>query len=153
MTDFTRNRLAGGLSGESARLRTVVGGLVLAAYMVGVAATPAQRGSSRISQIGYVYPAGGQQGTAFRVTVGGRYLGGVSQAIISGDGVEARVINYIKPMTQKQFNECRTEYRELQKRKLAAKSWTPADEKLVDELKVKIAAFIKRPPAPRLLRM
>ena len=151
MTDFTRNRLAGGLSGESARLRTVVAVLVLAAYMVGVAATHAQRGSSRISQIGYVYPAGGQQGTAFRVTVGGRYLGGVSQAIISGDGVEARVINYIKPMTQKQFNECRTEYRELQKRKLAAKSWTPADEKLVDELKVKIAAFIKRPPAPAIV--
>ena len=95
MSNLTRNRLAGGLSGKSARLHTFVAVLVLAAYLAGVAATHAQRGPSRIGQIGYVYPAGGQQGTTFRVTVGGLYLGGASQAIISGDGFEARLINYI----------------------------------------------------------
>lgn len=44
--------------------------------------------------VGYVYPAGGQQGTVFRVTLGGQRLRGVSEAYVSGKGVRGAVVNY-----------------------------------------------------------
>jgi hypothetical protein len=43
--------------------------------------------------LGYVYPAGGQQGTTFSVRIGGQRLEGASEAIVSGDGVRAVVKN------------------------------------------------------------
>ena len=43
--------------------------------------------------IGYVYPAGGRQGEAIEVEVGGQFLDNVSAAYVSGDGIQAKVIN------------------------------------------------------------
>jgi hypothetical protein len=45
--------------------------------------------------IAYVYPAGGQAGTTFRVTVAGQFLKGADMAIVSGAGVRASVSDYI----------------------------------------------------------
>lgn len=71
--------------------------------------------------IGYVYPAGGRQGSTFRVTVGGQFLDGVRAAYISGDGVHATVVEHTKPLTPQQFNTLREKLRELQEKKAAAK--------------------------------
>jgi hypothetical protein len=43
----------------------------------------------------YSYPAGGQKGTTFTVTIGGQNLKGVSVAEITGDGVKASVAGYV----------------------------------------------------------
>jgi hypothetical protein len=45
--------------------------------------------------IAYVYPAGGQAGTTFRVIVAGQFLKGADMAIVSGTGVRASVSDYI----------------------------------------------------------
>ncbi|MGE5549823.1 MAG: PPC domain-containing protein [Bacteroidota bacterium] len=45
--------------------------------------------------LAYVYPAGGQQGATFSVTIGGQSLRGVTAAVISGDGVKASVAGYV----------------------------------------------------------
>ena len=45
--------------------------------------------------IAYVYPAGGQAGTTFRVTVAGQFLKGADMAIVSGNGVRASVADYV----------------------------------------------------------
>ena len=58
-------------------------------------------GSGTAPHIGYVYPAGGRQGTTFQVTVGGQHLAGVSRAFVSGGGVQATVVEYVKPTTQR----------------------------------------------------
>jgi len=63
--------------------------------------------------IGYAYPAGGRQGTEIEITVGGQRLKGVQGAIISGRGVEARVIEYTKPLTRKQLNDLNKKLRQL----------------------------------------
>ncbi len=42
--------------------------------------------------IGYLYPAGGQQGSTFDITAGGQYLQGADSVYISGEGVHATVI-------------------------------------------------------------
>ncbi|MBM3840009.1 MAG: hypothetical protein FJ398_18995 [Verrucomicrobia bacterium] len=44
--------------------------------------------------IGYVYPAGGQQGASFQIKVGGQFLDGVTNAFVSGAGVQAAVYGY-----------------------------------------------------------
>lgn len=44
--------------------------------------------------IGYVYPAGGRQGTTFQVTVAGQRLGAAKEVYISGRGLRASVIGY-----------------------------------------------------------
>jgi len=66
--------------------------------------------------VGYAYPAGGQQGTTFEVAVGGQYLDGVANVVVSGDGVEATVAKYKKPLTQKQINDLRQKVQEARKR-------------------------------------
>jgi hypothetical protein len=40
--------------------------------------------------IGFVYPAGGQQGTTFQIKLGGQGLDGVDQVFVTGAGVTAR---------------------------------------------------------------
>jgi hypothetical protein len=54
--------------------------------------------SDRAPYVGYVYPAGGQAGTTVQVLVGGRGLGGVYGAFVSGAGVSAAVVEHVKPL-------------------------------------------------------
>jgi hypothetical protein len=44
--------------------------------------------------IGFVYPAGGQQGTTFRAKLGGQGLDDVNQVIITGAGVTGKIVEY-----------------------------------------------------------
>ena len=48
--------------------------------------------ASRVPRIGYLYPAGGQQGTTFWMLVGGRDITRSSEIIVSGNGVSGRVV-------------------------------------------------------------
>ncbi|MDR0703833.1 MAG: hypothetical protein LBF88_02485, partial [Planctomycetaceae bacterium] len=47
----------------------------------------------RNPKIGYVYPAGGQQGTTFEILIGGRQITRSSEVLISGSGVRGRVLH------------------------------------------------------------
>jgi hypothetical protein len=98
----------------------------------------------------YVYPAGGRQGTALFVTVGGQFLGAVSNAFVSGAGVQAAVIEYNRPMQQKEFNDLRDEIKQLQDRWQAARKnpggtnvWTAGDQNRFDEIRARV---LKNPP-------
>jgi hypothetical protein len=124
--------------------------------------------------VGYVYPAGGKQGETFEITVGGQYLDGVNNAYITGAGVQASIVGFHKPINQGQFNRLREELQELSERKSAftkaqrkrpaaasdsadaAKpekplTWTDADEKKVEEIRARMATFIRRPIAPAIV--
>lgn len=103
-----------------------------------------------LPRIGYVYPAGGQQGANCQVTIGGQFLDGVTNAFVSGDGIQAAVIDFNKPMPQGQFNNLRDQLKELLDRKAAARRWpnstnvwTAADDKTVADIREKI---LKNPP-------
>ena len=48
--------------------------------------------------IGYLYPAGGQAGTVIQIIAGGQFLKGARHVYVSGDGVRATVVDYIKPL-------------------------------------------------------
>lgn len=64
--------------------------------------------------IGYVYPAGGRQGTTFEVALAGRFLDKVTDVVVSGEGVQASLIEHVKPLTGKQINLLRDRLKELQ---------------------------------------
>ena len=121
-----------------------------------LASVPALRAQQPTPRVGYVYPAGGRQGATFEVTAGGQFLTGVSRALVSGAGVQATVIEHVRPMTVAQFNELREQLRELmEKRPAAAKpqgqgAWTPEDEKKAAEIRQKIASFVRRPASPAI---
>ncbi|MCP4377811.1 MAG: hypothetical protein GY794_16745 [bacterium] len=80
-----------------------------------MAVSPNAWAQERAASIGYIYPAGGRQGSSFDVTIGGQFLTGVSDVYISGKGVEAEIVKYIKPISKKHLNELRTKLRELRK--------------------------------------
>ena len=44
--------------------------------------------------IGYVYPAGGRQGTTFEVVIGGQNVNTVTNVFVSGTGIQAIVTEH-----------------------------------------------------------
>jgi hypothetical protein len=54
--------------------------------------------STQKSQIGYLYPGGAQQGTTVLISAGGQFLKGADQVHVSGTGVRASVVEYMKPL-------------------------------------------------------
>jgi hypothetical protein len=114
---------------------------------------------------GYVYPAGGRQGATLEVTVGGQFLDGVTNAFLSGAGLSAQITDYFKPLTPQQANKLRDELKELQEKRIAARpgrrnrlaeepvnkaTWTAVDEKRFQEIRKKLATFVRRPMNPGL---
>src|ERR1035441_9860028 len=88
----------------------------------------------QIPHAGYAYPAGGRQGTTFEITVGGQFLDGVKTAIVSGAGVEATVVEHVKPLTPAQAGELRDQVKELS----AKPNPTAEDRKKIVEIQAKI---------------
>jgi len=107
--------------------------LGLAAFL---AVAPTARAQPAPPRVGYVYPAGGRQGTTFQVTVGGQRLEGAAQVCVSGAGVEAKIVAYTKPLTPKQANEMRERVQELQKKEMNAET-----RKEMAEIREKLLAF------------
>jgi hypothetical protein len=62
-----------------------------------LASALAARAASSDPYIAYAYPAGGKAGTSFRVLVAGQSLRGASDALVSGSGVRASVLDYVGP--------------------------------------------------------
>ncbi|MGQ9574142.1 MAG: hypothetical protein ACUVUC_02395 [Thermoguttaceae bacterium] len=160
-----------------------------AAGLVGVmllaAAAPAQQ---RNLNIGYVYPAGGEQGSTFEAVIAGQFLAGVNKVYVSGSGVQATITELVRPMTGKEVNQLRIQLDELLarkavvtknfraleqfrsfktakgkpgtapddsqiealKKKYANATWTAEDEKLLLEVRRKIAMGIRRPANPAI---
>ncbi|MDR3197066.1 MAG: PPC domain-containing protein [Planctomycetaceae bacterium] len=55
--------------------------------------SPFAEAQQRNPKIGYVYPAGGQQGTTFEILIGGRQIARSSEVLISGSGVRGRILH------------------------------------------------------------
>jgi hypothetical protein len=89
---------------------------VISAVGPGAKAVAAGARTRRGPAIGYVYPAGGRQGTTFEVSLAGRFLDGINDVVVSGEGVQATLIEHVKPLTGKQINLLRDRLKELQEK-------------------------------------
>ena len=65
--------------------------------------------------IGFVYPAGGQQGTTFRVKLGGQGLDGVDSVLVTGEGVSAKVVEYWRKMGPQDMTLLREQVQDLKR--------------------------------------
>jgi hypothetical protein len=96
----------------------------------------------------------------FQVAVGGQYLNNATNAYVSGTGGQAVVVDYSRPLTQKEFNDLREKLKELQEKRVAANGrgrggqagsqsstnavWTAADERMIAEMRQKLFLFAPR---------
>ena len=67
--------------------------------------------------IGFVYPAGGQQGTTFQAQVGGQRLDYVDGVRITGEGVSARLVHFYRRIGNQDVNLLREQLRDLKRGK------------------------------------
>ncbi|MBI5686939.1 MAG: peptidase [Verrucomicrobia bacterium] len=140
---------------------------------VSLAMTPALRAQQPAPRIGYVYPAGGQQGTTFQVVIGGQRLKDLKEVFVSSSGVQALMLERARPLTPQEFREyleLKAKVEALEAKRLAASqagkpakprggkekpqpaanaptgtAWTPEDGKLLSETKQKLAALVRKP--------
>ena len=81
--------------------------------------------------IGYVYPAGGQQGATFPIRLGGQGLENAADLVVSGEGVSVRLVDSYRPYNNEQFTLLRAQLNELKKK----------DAVLNDALAARMASF------------
>ena len=81
--------------------------------------------------IGYVYPAGGQQGTTFPIRLGGQGLIHASDLVVSGEGVSVRLVDHYRVMNNEETGVLSRQLSELQKKETT----------ITDELAAKMASF------------
>jgi hypothetical protein len=65
--------------------------------------------------IGYVYPAGGQQGTTFQIRLGGQNLDDVDAVLVSGTGVQAKVTEYFRRLGNQETTLMREQLTDLRR--------------------------------------
>lgn len=66
--------------------------------------------------IGYVYPAGGQQGSTFPIRLGGQGLVYASDVVVSGEGVSVRLVDYYRVMNNQELGLLRQQLNGLRKK-------------------------------------
>ena len=79
------------------------------------AAVPSVQAQQHEPHLGYVFPAGGRQGSTFQVKIGGQFLANPVKAYFSGIGVQATIVDYIRPLNGQQLTQLREKLQELQK--------------------------------------
>jgi hypothetical protein len=101
---------------------------------VGLAASlPSAWAQAQGPRIGYVYPAGGRQGTTFRVAVGGQFLRGADEAYISGEGVEALVVEYVRALDNGELGDVSRFLYQLVRRRWSARVMEAAAKQTAGE--------------------
>jgi hypothetical protein len=92
----------------------MLGNLAIA-LLAGVLATaPAALAQVR-PYIGFVYPAGGQQGTTFQIRLGGQGLDDVNAVLVTGPGVNARVIENLRRLNNQELQLLNEQLRVLKR--------------------------------------
>jgi hypothetical protein len=127
-------------------------------WLVFATATALAQGQAQrpAPHIGYVYPAGGRQGTTFTVSVGGQNLSGDIVAYFSAAGAQAKATGYDRPLTPMELNSLREQQQKLQDKRVAARggpvqtAFTADDEKLLAEIRQKLATRGNRQANPGL---
>ena len=105
--------------------------------------------STQTPYIGYVYPAGGRQGTTFDVRLGGQRLVDVRGAVISGSGVSAEVTKYYRRLSNQELNLLRAQLKELKqaaaRKARAKKKADKTAQEMISQIETRIAEWVNRP--------
>lgn len=95
--------------------------------------------NTREPHIGYLYPAGGQQGSVVLITAGGQFLRGLTDVYVSGEGVHASVIQYMPPLRNLQREQrqlLQSRMKEVRDMRLAELSGTDSYDSMPPNRKI-----------------
>lgn len=97
--------------------------------------------------VGYVYPAGGQQGTTFQIKLGGQGMDDVSQVLVTGKGVSATVVEYCRRLNPQDMQLLREQLNVLKRgsRGPAPNDLDAASKKLIGRIEKRMAEYVNRP--------
>ena len=93
--------------------------------------------------IGLVYPAGGQTGTTASIRLGGQNLNDLEQVLVSGTGVSARIIEFLKRLDNQETQLLREQVAEL--KKIPADKQDEAAENLIARIDKRFAEYVNTP--------
>ncbi len=77
-------------------------------------------GQDRGASIGYIYPAGGQQGTSVQLIIGGQHLRGASSVHFSGSDIKVLNVEFVQALNNRHLRELRLRLKEIRVRRAAA---------------------------------
>jgi hypothetical protein len=117
----------------------------LLVLVVSLALTPVAFAQKR-PYLGYIYPAGGQQATTFQIRLGGQDLDGVNAALVTGPGVTARVVEYLRRLNNQDVQLLNEQLKELKRPPAAASAMAPAMAAENPAMMMEMKA--EKPPAP-----
>jgi len=116
----------------------------------GLLVLPAARAQQRLPHIGYVYPAGGRQGTTFEVTIGGQYLNFATNVFVSGGGVRVAILEQERQLTPQEQMDLKEQLNKLQEMRKAGTRLSADDLKLIEGIRMKLIRFGRRLTNPAL---
>jgi hypothetical protein len=103
--------------------------------------------------IGFVYPAGGQQGETVQIQLGGQRLDGVNQALVSGTGVEVEIVKYYRKLGNQEITILREQLLILRPRRqngVDPPVLTPEEEEMADRIQARISSYVNNPACAAL---
>lgn len=96
--------------------------------------------------IGYTYPAGGQQGTTFQIKLGGQGLDDVSDVLVTGSGVAAKVVECYRRINPQEMQLLNEQLRDLKRATSGVSSVTSAiNRKLIDKIEKRTREYVQTP--------
>ncbi len=130
-------------------MKTTLVWTIVSAFAVMSFAAPKAGAQSR-PYMGYAYPAGGQQGTTFEVKIGGQSLDEVSDIIVTGGGVSAKVLSSFKRIGPQEITLLREQLRDLKEARKNAKTPDPSTDDLIARIEKRIGEYCNRPASNAL---
>ncbi|MGA2853786.1 MAG: PPC domain-containing protein [Verrucomicrobiota bacterium] len=102
--------------------------------------------------IAYVYPAGGRQGAACNVVIGGQFLSGITNfaVLMDGDLARAKIAAYDRPLKPQEQQALKEELAKFQERRKNGGQLTQMDLARVDGIKRVLTQFGRRPANPAI---
>ncbi len=129
--------------------------LGLVTCIVTAPSAPAQRASGQPAPyIGFVYPAGGQQGTTVEVKLGGQRIDGLHGVLVSGEGVSAEIDQFYRKLSNQEVTllkeQLRVLRREVVEKKNAKQDVDPSTAAFIARLEKRIGEWVNRPASEAL---
>lgn len=110
--------------------------------------------------IGFAYPAGGQQGTTSEIRLGGQGLDDVHAVVVSGSGVSARIVEYLRRLNNQELQLLNEQLKELKRatsslasatETIAANSGSQDDtRKLIARIEKRVGEYVQTPACAAL---
>ena len=104
----------------------------------------------REAHIGYVYPAGGRQGTTFEAVIGGANLGEATEVDVSGTGVHAVIAKQERQVTPKEQQELKEQLSKLKDKRKQGERLSAEDLEMAVKAKDRLTTFGRKLANPSL---